>query len=216
MTNPASTSELTSELTSEIIRPIQSRWETVLLGTAIVGLVLLTSLYTTTFGREEKTQELLDWQISSFSDLRGADQAIYNEMLVAADEINWMLYYSGYWPDMPDFQDAWLPPFYQDLSWERNGSVQWVLDNVIQEGEAQGLTLYHGSGGTLEGQGAYLMVIDHKHAGNAQVIVPSMWWHSDNNAPVPSHSKIPSLVLAGWKQVIAYQGRDELERLGGG
>lgn len=204
-----------STQTTSTVQPIKNGWETVLLLSAIAGLFAVTGLYTATFGREEKSQELLDWQISSFSDLRGADQAIYNEMLVAADEINWMSYYNGYWPDMPDFQDAWLPPFYQDLSWERNGSVQWQLKNVIQEGEATGMTIYHGSGGTLDGQGAYLMAIDHKHAGSAQVIASSMWRHQDVNAPVPEQSKVPSLILAGWKQIIPYMGRDELERLNG-
>ena len=211
MTNTA----VLSKPSSIIVSPIQTRWETLLLMSAICCLILFTSLYTATYGREEKPQEILEWQISSFSDLRGADQAIYNEMLVAADEINWMVYYSGYWPDMPDFEEALLPPFYQDLSWERNGAVTWTLKNVVQEGEATGLTLYHGAGGTLENQGAYLMVIDHKHAGTAQVVVPSMWWNANVNAPIPEQSKIPSLILNGWKQVVAYQGRDELKRLNG-
>lgn len=201
--------------TTVTVAPIQTRWETILLVTAIGALVLFTSLYTATYGRKDKPQEILDWQISSFYDLRGADQAIYNELLVAADEINWMVYFNGYWPDMPDFQDTLLPPFYQDLSWEKNGAVKWQLKNVIQEGEATGMTIYHGSGGTNENQGAYLMAIDHKHAGNSQVIASSIWWHNDPNAEVPEQQKVPSLVLAGWKQIVPYMGRDELQRLNG-
>lgn len=201
--------------TTEKVQPSGNRWETLLLFSALFVLAVSTGLYASTYGQEDYSQELLDWQISSFSGLSGVDQAIYNEMLVAAEEINWMLYYSGYWPDMPDFQEALLPPFYEDLSWKNNGSVQWQLKNVIQEGEAQGLTLYHGSGGTVEGQGAYLMVIDHKHAGNAQIIQPTMWWHENKNEPLPPKSTIPSMILAGWQQVVPYYGKDELERLTG-
>ncbi len=202
--------------TIQIVPPNQRKWETVLLVAALVALVVSTGTYVETYGLEEKPQEILDWQISSFSGLQGVDQAIYNELIVAADEVNWLVYYNGYWPEDKDFQDGLLSPFYRDLSWEHNGSLTWTLKNVIQEGEAQGLTLYHGSGGTIENQGAFLLVIDHKHAGSAQIMATNIWWHPDRNAPVPETSKVASLVLHGWKQVIPYQGRDELERLNAG
>lgn len=203
----------TATATQQLILPSHNRWETVLLIIAVLGVVSFTGFYAETYGMEEKTQTILDWQVSAFSDLKGVDQAIYNELLVAADEVYWLQYFNGYWPEDMDFQDALLPPFYRDLSWERNGSVKWILKNVIQEGEAQGLTLYHGNGGTHEDQGAYLLVIDHKHAGNSQINGSSIWWHADRNAPVPETSKIASLVLHGWKQVVPYQGKDEVERL---
>jgi hypothetical protein len=199
--------------TIQIVPPNQRRWETVLVVAALIAMVLTTGGYVRTYGLEEKPQEILDWQISAFSGLQGVDQAIYNELIVAADEVNWLVYYNGYWPDDADFQDSLLAPFYRDLSWEHNGSVKWTLKNVIQEGEAQGLTLYHGGGGTIETQGAYLLVIDHKHAGSSQITASNIWWHADRNAPVPDTSKVASLILHGWKQVIPYQGIDELERL---
>jgi hypothetical protein len=202
--------------TIQIVPPNHRRWETILLVTALITLVLSTGTYVETYGLEERPQEILDWQVSAFSDLQGVDQAIYTELTVAADEVQWLLYYNGYWPEDADFQDAFLPPFYRDLSWERNGSVKWTLKNVVQEGEAQGLTLYHGNGGTLETQGAYLLVIDHKHAGNSQITASNIWWHPDRNAPVPETSKVPSLILHGWKQVVPYQGRDEVDRLNAG
>jgi hypothetical protein len=199
--------------TAQLISPSNTRWETVLLIAAVIGVAGFTGFYAEEFGMEEKTQQILDWQISAFSGLQGVDQAIYNELLVAADEVNWLVYYNGYWPEDKDFQESLLPPFYKDLSWEQQGSVKWILKNVVQEGEAQGLTLYHGSGGTHEDQGAYLLVIDHKHAGGVQVSPTSIWWNKDRFAPVPETSKVASLVLHGWKEVVPYKGKDEVERL---
>jgi hypothetical protein len=116
---------------------------------------------------------------------------------------------------MDDFQEALLPPFYLDLSWERNGSVQWTLSDVLQEGEAQGLTLYLGNNGTHEDQGAYLLVVGHVHAGNSQSNQLSVWWHPDRFAPMPRFPKQTTFILEGWKRVKPYQGRDEVERLRG-
>ena len=126
---------------AQLIPPSNTRWETALLIAAVISVATFTWLYAEEYGLEEKTQTILDWQVSAFSGLQGVDQAVYNELLVAADEVNWLVYYNGYWPDDKEFQENLLPPFYRDLSWERNGSVKWILKNVIQEGEAQGLTL---------------------------------------------------------------------------
>lgn len=206
----------TTTINASIVPPSSNRWEGALVALAVLGLVLSTLIYAERYGVEEKRQTILDWQISAYSGLEGVDQAIYNELLVAADEIYWMNYFDGRWPTDEDFQEYLLPPFYRDLSWEQKGSVQWTLKDVVQEGEAQGLTLYHGTGGTIEGQGSYLLVIDHKHAGGAQVSSSTIWWHPDNVTPVPETSKTASIILDGWKQVVPYQGRDEVERLTSG
>ena len=113
--------------TAKLISPSNTRWETVLLIAAVIGVAGFTGFYAEEFGMEEKTQQILDWQISAFSGLQGVDQAIYNELLVAADEVNWLVYYNGYWPEDKDFQESLLPPFYKDLSWEQQGSVKWIL-----------------------------------------------------------------------------------------
>ena len=207
---------MTTATLTQIIPPSINRWESIMLAVALSGMALFTGIYAETYGLEERPQEILDWQISAYSGLVGVDQGIYNELLVAADEIYYMQYYNGYWPADMDFQEALLPPFYRDQSWERNGSMQWTLKDVIQEGEAQGLTLYHGGGGTLANQGAFLLIIDHKHAGNSQINGSSIWWHADRNAAIPATSKVASIVLHGWQQVVPYFGRDEVKRLNQG
>lgn len=206
----------TSSTQTQIVYPAMHRWESALLVLAILVMLASTALYVDKYGVEDSPQVILDWQVSAYSGLRGVDQTIYNELLVAADEIYWMNYFSGFWPTDDDFQADLVPPFYRDASWQRNGSVHWALKDVIQEGEAQGLTLYHGSGGTLEGQGAYLLVIDHKHAGGTQVSSANIWWHPDKHTPLPPTSTNASIILQGWKQVVPWQGRDEYERLNQG
>ncbi|HHX82614.1 MAG TPA: hypothetical protein GX696_06505 [Pseudomonadaceae bacterium] len=198
------------------VRPDSRRWEAVLLLAATLVLLVGTLYFADRYGVEEKTVTILDWQVSAYSGLQGVDQAIYNDLLVAADEIYWINYFSGYWPSDEDFQAELLPPFYRDAGWERMGSVKWVLKDVVQEGEAQGLTLYHGSGGSIEGQGSYLLSIDHKHAGGLQVSSANIWWHPDPNTEVPATSTATSIILQGWKQVVPYRGRDEFERLNAG
>lgn len=207
---------MTTAAQHQLIAPASNRWESLLLALSILILILCTAIYAEKYGIEEKVQTILDWQISAYSGLQGVDQGIYNELVVAADEIYWMQYFNGHWPIDEEFQEDLLPPFYRDESWKRNGSLNWTLKDVVQEGEAQGLTLYHGNNGSIEGQGAFVLVIDHKHAGGSQVSSANVWWHPDSSAPIPPTSKTASIILHGWKEVIPYQGRDEYERLNSG
>lgn len=207
---------MSAVLHSEVVRPSLPRWETPLLLAATAFLLLFTGLYAAWFGRDYVAPPLLDWQLSAYEDLHGPDQAIHAQLLTAAEEIQWMHFYSGTWPDIEDFQEIYLPPFYRDLAWERNGAIQWRQLGAGPAGLDTGLTLYHGSGGTLAGQGAWLLLIDHTHAGNEQLNVASIWYNAEADAPAPSQNGVPALVREGWQEVVPYRGSDETRRLRGG
>jgi hypothetical protein len=125
------------------------------------------ALYVAVSGRDDDAIELLEWQISAFNTLEGADQAIYNSLYTVKDEIPYIyddinLYNEPgvkfRWPNLDDFQEWLLPPFYKDTSWEQNGSLQWTLYEPLAEGEMQGSTMYLGTDGRLAEQGSFLLI----------------------------------------------------------
>lgn len=202
-------------MSTTTVKPSSSSWETLVLIGGVVLMLAATSFYVVKFGREESSQTLQSWQVSSFSGLGEADQSIYSSLYTAQEDIGWIQYEIGPWPSIADLEEYLIPPFYKDISWENTGRLNWVYRDVVQEGEMQGYTLYHGSGGTLEGQSAYIIVIGHIHAGNTMSNHNTIWIHENPNQPMPGTSKTQSLVLEGWINVVPYSGRDELERLKG-
>ncbi|MCQ6255227.1 DUF6162 family protein [Pseudomonas sp. Q11] len=86
---------------------------------------------------------------------------------------------------------------------------------VSQATQGQGATVYYGSGGSVPGQSAYLLVIGHAHAGVMWANQATIWIHPNPNAPYPSIVKAESLVGDGWRQVIPYDGTSEIERVKG-
>jgi hypothetical protein len=86
---------------------------------------------------------------------------------------------------------------------------------VSQATQGQGATVYYGSGGSVPGQSAYLLVIGHAHAGVMWANQSTIWVHRDPNAPYPGIVKPESLVGDGWRQVIPYDGASEVERVKG-
>ena len=163
--------------------------------------------------------------------------AIHSALLPAGEEIIWNNNDTGGWISLERAQELLLPPFYRDGFWKTNGSVHWQLilpgthlsdaagthsghatppaSDVSQATQGQGATVYYGSGGSMPGQSAYLLVIGHAHAGVMWANQATIWVHANPNAPYPAIVKPESLVGEGWRQVIPYDGTRELERVKG-
>ena len=199
-----------------VIHPADGKKESLLVVLAIALIIGVTAVMVILRPHDENTTPLFDWQISAFHNLRGPDQAIYNALYSASADIYALQYDYGDWPDITNLEDDYLPPFRRDLSWLRMGSVEWRFQDVVQSGEKQGLTLYHGSNAKFPGQGAWLLSIGHLHAGatgmSNQV---QIWRHPDTDAPMPESGRSNTLIINGWKEVRPYSGQTEVERLQG-
>lgn len=209
---------------SAVVRPAGSRMEGLALLAVTAGMGGVLAFYIAVFGRDDDTTELLEWQVSAFSTLEGADQAVYNSLFTVKDEIPYiydninMFNEPGVtfrWPNVEDFQEWLLPPFYKDTSWEQNGSLQWTLHEPLAEGEMQGSTMYLGTNGTLANQGSFLLIIGHVHAGITNNNSMQIWYKDSGSAEMPVSGYQDALILEGWKLVIPYSGDQEVERLFG-
>jgi hypothetical protein len=206
------------------VRPAGSRHEGLALAGASLIVISILAAYVGLEGRDDTPQAILEWQVSAFSTLTGADQAIYNSLYTVKDEIPYiyddinMFNRPGElfrWPDLEVFQDYLLPPFFRDTSWVQNGSLQWSLYEPLPEGEMQGSTMYLGTDGSLPDQGSFLLVIGHVHAGitnNNSIVI---WWNPANHVEMPESGFQDGLILRGWKEVVPYSGDQEVERLFG-
>ncbi len=206
------------------VRPAGARFEGLALVAATVVILGVLALYVRELGRENTVEPLYDWQISAFDGLTGADQAVYNSLYTVKDEIPFI--YDDVnrfnepgqkfrWPNLQDFQDLLLPPFYQDTSWEQNGSLAWSLYEPLPEGEMQGSTMYLGTDGMLPQQGSFLLVIGHVHAGftnNNSIVI---WWNKSTHVTMPESGFRDMLILQGWREVVPYSGDQEVKRLFG-
>jgi len=189
------------------------RIESAVVAAVFCAVVAVTVFYALTRPDEPAPPPLLEWQVSSFSDLTAEDQAIHSALFAAIGEIDWYYYRLLSWPDIPALEEDYLPPFYKDAFWEKNGSLQWSVGRPLNND--QGATYYHGSGSPVPGQSSYLLLMGHIHAGMLASNQNTIWVHNDPNAPYPEVVRRDSLIRAGWKQVIPYSGADELERLRG-
>src|SRR6187402_1587660 len=136
------------------VRPAGARHESLVLGLATILVIAILLLYVRERGLRDTQEPLYDWQVSAFNALTGADQAIYNALFTAKDDIPYL--YDDinlmnppgvkfHWPTLQELQEAALPPFLADNSWKQNGSLKWSLHEPLPEGEMQGSSMYLGT-----------------------------------------------------------------------
>jgi hypothetical protein len=206
----------------QTVRPAGARYEALLLVIASLLVVSLLALYVRERGQEGGKDPLAEWQISAFDTLTGVDQAIYNALFTAKDDIPYLYEDVNLlagpndkfrWPNLQDFQDALLPPFFHDKSWEQNGSLKWTLYEPLAEGEMQGSTMYLGTDGTHDKQGSFLLVVGHVHMGFQNNNAIAIWWNAKNHLVMPKSGFRDSLILAGWREVVPHSGAQEVKRI---
>lgn len=210
--------------TTMTVRPHSSRPETMLVSGVITAILVVSGAAISQRQIEDSMPRLFDWQISAFYDFNRTDQAIYNALVAASEELWWihgdMLAFGSEeqqqdpWPTVDELNEFYLlPPFAKDMSWSQQGEVQWQrVASFYFEGSA----VYHGSGGSVPGQSAYLIMLSHVHKGATYADGATIWVHEDANAPAPDTIKRDSLIVNGWREVVPYSGAMEVERLKGG
>jgi len=214
---------------SVTVRPRNGRLEAAFVGLAVAAILVVGGALVKATQVDNFEPRLFGWQLSSFYDLEPTDQAIYNALVTAADELWWIYGGRMAFPQEGEENEPWprvesldthynLPPFTKDVAWEQTGRVQWerIITFATVDGKPfEGSAVYYGHGGTVPGQGAYLLVLTHVHKGASYADGAQMWIHEDPNAPPPETIKQDSLIVNGWREIIPYSGAVEVERLKG-
>ncbi|WP_416637866.1 DUF6162 family protein [Pseudomonas sp. OHS18] len=229
--------DLSAGKPGKVVSPASGHWESAAMLLLTLSVIACLAGYLLLRPQQVGPPAALSWQVRSFDGLNAVDQAIHSALLPAGEEIIWNNNDTGGWITLEHAQKIVLPPFYRDAFWKNNGEVHWQLilpgshqaharsgdaaapapspSEVSQATQGQGAAVYYGSGGHLPGQSAYLLVIGHSHAGVMWANQATIWVHRDPNAPYPGIVKPESLVGKGWRQVIAYDGNSEIERVKG-
>ncbi len=229
--------DLSAGKPGKVVSPASGHWESAAMLLLTLSVIACLAGYLLLHPQQVGPPAALSWQVRSFDGLNAVDQAIHSALLPAGEEIIWNNNDTGGWITLEHAQKIVLPPFYRDAFWKSNGEVHWQLilpgshqaharsgdaaapapspSEVSQATQGQGAAVYYGSGGRLPGQSAYLLVIGHAHAGVMWANQATIWVHRDPNAPYPGIVKPESLVGKGWRQVIAYDGNSEIERVKG-
>lgn len=191
----------------------------VLLAAAIV-LLTCASLISLNQTRTE-SKELQDFQISAFADLNEHELAVFNGLYTSAVEIDEIHNNEGgEWLTIKELEDSLLPPFIKDSSWKKNGQYEWSR-KVCPSGSID-VAIYSGTPASKSESGSFILLFLHNHAETSSPPTANpghapyeIWYHSSTKKRPPTIITDQSFIAAGWKEVEALSGEDEIKRIKG-
>ncbi|GBL55404.1 hypothetical protein PCLA_03r0753 [Pseudomonas citronellolis] len=175
----------------QIVRPAGAGHETlyVLLGALLIVLLAATAIAL----RQERhaTTAPVAHQLDARRDLNAAEQGIYADLQVAAEEIQARLAEAGAAPSPAELAAEGFPPFTRDAAAASRGGHAWGLAD-----DAAGLR-YLGRSAQAGGIGSFLLLLPAQGE-------PEVWLSRAQPAPEQAPANAEALVADGWRQVISH------------
>lgn len=187
---------------------------------AIIVLITCATL----ISLNQSTTELLElqnFQISAFADLNDQELAIFNGLYTSAYEIDEIHDEGcGEWLTVKDLEESLLPPFVKDSSWDKNGKYEW--SRTLSPTGTIDVAIYIGNPADKTKSGAFILLFLHDHANinSSSLTLPEhapfeIWFHASADKSVPSIITDQAFIAAGWKEVEALSGKEEIKRIKG-
>lgn len=161
------------------------------------------------------------WQINAFTDLSGPELGTYNALRTAALEIEDVhKEQQDQWMTLAELTDLYIPPFIHDAAWRKAGKLRW--SRKVQLAKEMHIAMYLGNPQESGISGSFLLLMLHNHikkqgnAASGPTHAPfEVWYHSGEQKPFPEMVTDQALIAAGWREVVALEGKDEVKRMKG-
>lgn len=186
-------------MTVQAVRPAGAGHETGIVLAVCAVIILLASL-TIILRATVATDSSIDTnQVDARRGLTAAEQGIYADLLVAADEIA----FADTPPAVSDLAQQMIPPFAVDSSTIRRGQHDWQMK---QDSTA---VVYIGVSHDPQTAGSLLLRLPlsaesgHVHEQSHEPV--QVWLHksADNQAQLPQGLDQAALIHDGWKQIVS-------------
>ncbi|AEF21787.1 DUF6162 family protein [Pseudomonas fulva] len=174
-------------MTVQVVRPAGAGHETLYVLVLCLVIVLVAGSVVAWHGETDSETAIASHQIDARRDLTAAEQGIYADLRVAADEIRIRRDEEQTLLSPAELADEGFPPFVNDASATSRGGHQWQL---LPGDEAA----YFGASQALDVAGSLLMRLD---AEGEQADV----WLNRSTASAPASLDEQSLIAAGWQQI---------------
>ncbi len=182
-------------MATQTVRPAGAGHETAWVLAACALVLALAAAFVGVRTTSAPVEVVTEHQIDARRDLTPAEQGLYADLRIAADELS-----EGESPPVEELAELGIAPFVADMSHARRGGHTWQrLTRGAQTG-------YLGISGDPSVAGSLLLVVDnHGDGGHAHpdTSEPNVWLHRGETVSAPSHLDSDSLARAGWRQIVA-------------
>lgn len=192
-------------MTTQVVRPAGAGYETLIVLSLCALIVAFAGAVVFVRTSTGVVSGVAANQFDARRDLSAAEQGLYADLRVAADEIPLMADVQGGSPSVAALAEQGLPPFVQDVSAANRGGHHW------QRLERHGVIAYVGLSADAVVAGSLLLRLPptalngdqaaeaaHMHGQDTDI-----WLNREAGAQAPGNLDEASLLAAGWRRIAA-------------
>lgn len=199
-------------MATQIVRPAGAGYETAWVLAACVLVLVLAGAFIGVRTVGTSVEVIAVHEVDARRDLTAAEQGVYADLRIAADELAADKLHTGEWLSIEALADLGIAPFVQDMSHTRRGGHGWQR---IERGSSVG---YLGVSGDRSTAGALLLVMEshgqglpasagahasHTSATTIEAREPDIWLHRGQHVSPPSQFDAETLARTGWLRIVA-------------
>lgn len=186
-------------MTVQAIRPAGAGHETAAVLAACAVIVLLATLTIVLRTTSAPVSQIQTGQIDARHGLTAAEQGVYADLLVAAEEIG----FAQMPPQVSDLAEQMIPPFVMDAATDRRGGHGWKMKQEGQVAAYIGVTQDQNTAGSmlLRVTRSPQATTHAEQLGN----LAQVWLHKTTGAAaqVPASLNPENLRQEGWQQIVS-------------
>lgn len=206
-------------MTVQVVKPAGAGYETLLVLVVCAAIVSLAGAFILVNAAPDVAAGPRTDQLDARRDLSAAEQGLYADLRVAADEIGYLAAEQGGKPSIAELAGYGLPPFIQDATAARRGEHRW------QRIERPSGEAYLGMSADVQVAGSLLLRLaparrddtssaeaGHRHAlagsqahtaQRAEEAASDIWLNRQAGAQAPDSLDDAQLLAAGWRKIAA-------------
>jgi hypothetical protein len=177
-------------VTVQVVRPAGAGHESLYVALVCALILALAAVVILWHHETPLEQSVADYQLDARRDLSAAEQGIYADLRVVAEEIPFISEELGVLPNPQQMGEEGFPPFMRDMSSEQRGGHHWQLVRIGAD------SAYLGQTDNASVAGSFLMRLT-----VPEQINQAVWLHAETPVAKPDSLSDQALIAAGWKQL---------------
>lgn len=162
-------------------------------------------------------------QVNALTELSELEQALFVSLVTAGNEIDIYHDIEGIgWPTTEELADDGVVPFDSSSVVDSQAFHHWSF--VDTDEPNLHLAVYLGESNDTSRIGNFILLLSHKHQHESDIEADvagfldehfEIWYDRSGESAQPSKYDDPQLIREGWKEIVAYEGGDEVRRVKG-
>ena len=208
-------------MAERVVKAYETRSESIGVLLTVGALLLMAIVLIAPQRSDESEKRFAAHQLDALTDLSELEQALFVSLVTAGNEIAIYHDIEGIgWPTIEELADDGVVPFDTSSVVDSQTFHRWRF--VDTDEPNLHLAIYIGDSNDTSNIGNFILLLSHEHKHEPDIDADmagvldehfEIWYDRAGESLQPNRYNDPQLIQEGWKEIVAYEGADEVRRI---